>query len=123
MPSPDPSRLREGGRRKCRRAISNLGRASYIPKMTATDPRSFLYRDTLDPDAALRLTANALSRADDGELYLQYKRSEAFGFDDGRPGKSSISCLTHMMMRVSSHELLRVRPRAHRLLRRAWPIF
>ena len=26
-----------------------------------TDPRSFLYRDTLDPDAALRLTANALA--------------------------------------------------------------
>jgi hypothetical protein len=31
--------------------------------------RSFLYRDTLDPEAALRLTASALSRAD-GELFL-----------------------------------------------------
>ena len=52
--------------------------------MTAiTDPRRFLYRD-LDPDAAQRLTAEALGRADDGELYLQYRRSEAFGFDDGR---------------------------------------
>ena len=47
------------------------------------DPRSFLYRD-LDPDAARRLTVDALARADDGELYLQYARSEAFGFDDGR---------------------------------------
>jgi hypothetical protein len=45
--------------------------------------RSFLYRDTLDPEAALRLTASALSRADDGELYLQYKRSEAFGSTTG----------------------------------------
>ena len=50
---------------------------------TSPDPRRFLYRD-LDPDAAQRLTARALGKADDGELYLQYRRSEAFGFDDGR---------------------------------------
>ncbi len=50
----------------------------------ATDPRSFLYRDDLDPETARSLVAEALSRADDGELYLQYKKSEAFGFDDGR---------------------------------------
>jgi TldD protein len=49
------------------------------------DPRRFLYRpDGLDPDGALRLTAEALSRCDDGELYLQYTASESFGFDDGR---------------------------------------
>ena len=52
--------------------------------MTYQDPRSFLYRDQLTPEAALRLTAESLGRADDGELYLQYRRSEAFGFDDGR---------------------------------------
>src|SRR4029453_3811628 len=52
--------------------------------MTA-DPRRFLYRpDGLDPDAARRLTAEALKSCDDGELYLQYIASEAFGFDDGR---------------------------------------
>jgi len=50
-----------------------------------TDPRSFLYRpDGLDPDTAKRLTADALKRCDDGELYLQYAASESFGFDDGR---------------------------------------
>lgn len=49
-----------------------------------TDPRAFLYRDGLDPDAAVRLTADALGQAEDGELYLQYRKSEAFGFDDGR---------------------------------------
>lgn len=50
-----------------------------------TDPRRFLYRDgALDPDAALRLTAETLKGCDDGELYLQYIASEAFGFDDGR---------------------------------------
>ena len=48
-----------------------------------TDPRRFLYRD-LDPDAALRLTAQTLGGCDDGELYMQYVASEAFGFDDGR---------------------------------------
>ena len=51
----------------------------------STDPRRFLYRpDGLDPDAALRLTADALKGCDDGELYLQYTASESFGFDDGR---------------------------------------
>jgi TldD protein len=49
------------------------------------DPRRFLYRDqALDPDGALRLTADALKGCDDGELYLQYVASESFGFDDGR---------------------------------------
>jgi TldD protein len=51
----------------------------------STDPRRFLYRDQqLDPDGALRLTAQALKGCDDGELYLQYIASESFGFDDGR---------------------------------------
>jgi TldD protein len=49
------------------------------------DPRRFLYRtDALDPEGALRLTADALKGCDDGELYLQYLASESFGFDDGR---------------------------------------
>ncbi|HZF43478.1 MAG TPA: metalloprotease TldD [Sphingomonadaceae bacterium] len=54
--------------------------------MTSTaDPRRFLYRDgQLDPDGALRLTAEALRDCDDGELYLQYSASESFAFDDGR---------------------------------------
>jgi TldD protein len=51
--------------------------------MTAADPRSFLYR-SLDPDGARRLAARHLAGHDDGELYLQYSTSEAFGFDDGR---------------------------------------
>jgi TldD protein len=51
--------------------------------MTALDPRRFLYR-TLDADGAQRLASKHLSTHDDGELYLQYSASEAFGFDDGR---------------------------------------
>jgi TldD protein len=50
-----------------------------------TDARGLLYRPgLLDPDAARRLTADALKACDDGELYLQYRASESFGFDDGR---------------------------------------
>ncbi|HEX3422195.1 MAG TPA: metalloprotease TldD [Sphingomicrobium sp.] len=51
--------------------------------MTAPDPRGFLYRN-LDPEAARELARKHLSAHDDGELYLQYAASEAFGFDDGR---------------------------------------
>src|SRR5215207_3309854 len=50
-----------------------------------TDPRRFLYSEgALDPDEASRLAARHLAHCDDGELYLQYSASEAFGFDDGR---------------------------------------
>ncbi len=52
--------------------------------MSYTDPRRFIYRNDLDPDAARRLTADALKRCDDGELFLQYAASESFSFDDGR---------------------------------------
>jgi len=51
--------------------------------MSTADPRRFIYR-SLDPDAAQRLATRHLSPCDDGELYLQYTASEAFGFDDGR---------------------------------------
>ena len=51
--------------------------------MTAADPRRFLYRN-IDPDGARRLATTHLQGHDDGELYLQYSASEAFGFDDGR---------------------------------------
>jgi len=50
----------------------------------STDPRHFIYRDTLDPELAARLAARTLGSCDDGELYLQYHASESFGFDDGR---------------------------------------
>ena len=51
--------------------------------MTGLDPRNFLYR-SLDPQEARRLAARHLAAHDDGELYLQYRVGEAFGFDDGR---------------------------------------
>jgi TldD protein len=49
------------------------------------DVRKFLYREgALDPDGARQLTHDALKHCDDGELYLQYRATESFGFDDGR---------------------------------------
>ncbi|MDE2303061.1 MAG: metalloprotease TldD [Sphingomonadales bacterium] len=49
------------------------------------DPRALLYRPgALDPDEARALVRRTLRSCDDGELYLQYVASEAFGFDDGR---------------------------------------
>ncbi len=51
--------------------------------MTKPDPRSLLYRQ-LDPADAQALARETLSNCDDGELYMQFTASEAFGFDDGR---------------------------------------
>ncbi|HWU02743.1 MAG TPA: metalloprotease TldD, partial [Novosphingobium sp.] len=49
------------------------------------DPRSLLYRSgQLSPDEAQGLVRRALSSCEDGELFLQFTASEAFGFDDGR---------------------------------------
>jgi len=68
------------------------------------DPRQFLYRDQLDPEEAKRLTATALDHADDGELYLQYARSEAFGFDDGRLKTASYDTHSGFGLRAVSGE-------------------
>ena len=70
----------------------------------AADPRSFLYREGFDPDAAQALTAEALARADDGELYLQYRKAEAFGFDDGRLKTASYDTHAGFGLRAVSGE-------------------
>jgi TldD protein len=52
---------------------------------TLPDPRTLLYRPgQLSPDEARGLAQSTLKNCDDGELYLQFIASEAFGFDDGR---------------------------------------
>ncbi|TXC72363.1 metalloprotease TldD [Sphingomonas ginsenosidivorax] len=72
--------------------------------MIAADPRSFLYR-TLDPEQAQALTAKALGQADDGELYLQYRKAEAFGFDDGRLKTASYDTTSGFGLRAVSGEM------------------
>ena len=71
----------------------------------AADPRSFLYRDTLDPEQAQALTVKALGKADDGELYLQYRKAEAFGFDDGRLKTASYDTSSGFGLRAVSGEM------------------
>jgi TldD protein len=71
----------------------------------AANPRSFLYRDTLDPEQAQALTAKALGKADDGELYLQYRKAEAFGFDDGRLKTASYDTSSGFGLRAVSGEM------------------
>lgn len=69
------------------------------------DPRAFLYRDgMLDPDTARRLSADLLSKAEDGELYLQYRKTEAFGFDDGRLKTASFDTDAGFGLRAVSGE-------------------
>ncbi len=51
--------------------------------MTTPDPRSLLYRQ-LSPEEAQVIVRETLKDCDDGELYMQFIASEAFGFDDGR---------------------------------------
>ncbi|MEH3045956.1 metalloprotease TldD [Sphingomonas adhaesiva] len=70
-----------------------------------TDPRSFLYRDTLNPEAAQQLTAAVLAKADDGELFLQYRKAEAFGFDDGRLKTASYDTNAGFGLRAVSGEM------------------
>jgi TldD protein len=73
---------------------------------TLSDPRRFLYRDgNLDPATAQRLTAQLLGQCDDGELYLQYSASEAFGFDDGRLKTADYSTHTGFGLRGVSGEM------------------
>ena len=44
----------------------------------------FFERHALDRGQAERITAQALERADDGELFLEYRESEGINLDDGR---------------------------------------
>jgi TldD protein len=71
-----------------------------------TDPRRFLYRDgALDSASAQRITAQLLGKCEDGELYLQYRANEAFGFDDGRLKTADYSTETGFGLRGVSGEM------------------
>ena len=44
----------------------------------------FFTRTGMDRDRVLGTVREALAGADDGELFLEYRQSESFSFDDGR---------------------------------------
>ena len=50
----------------------------------ATTDKLFFETGGLPLAAAERLVRDALARADDGELFLEYRASEALAFDDGK---------------------------------------
>ena len=49
-----------------------------------TDDAFRPFETDLDEDAALSLLREATAGADDGELFLERRRSEVLAFDDGR---------------------------------------
>ena len=52
--------------------------------MSLSSPRFQPFDTLLDHDDALKTLRAAVSGADDGELFLERRRSESLGFDDGR---------------------------------------
>lgn len=52
--------------------------------MSALATTDTLFFDKIDREDAARLTANALTGADDGELFLEYRESETLSLEDGR---------------------------------------
>jgi TldD protein len=44
----------------------------------------FFTRSGMDEDRVVTLVGDALSGADDGELFMEYRQAEALAFDDGR---------------------------------------
>ena len=64
----------------------------------------FFSRTDLDQSRAQKVLDDALKGADDGELYLEYSRSESFVFDDGRLKNASYDASQGFGMRVVSEE-------------------
>ena len=48
------------------------------------DAQNILFNAALAPDTALNITKEALTGADDGELFLEHSESESLVFDDGQ---------------------------------------
>jgi TldD protein len=64
-----------------------MGRLAHAPKPgdpAMPQPRFRPFETALDPDAALGVLRDAVAGADDGELFLERRRSESLLFDDGR---------------------------------------
>ena len=59
---------------------------------------------TLDRDAAHRLTAQGLANSDDGELFLEYRESEAISLDDGRIRSASFDTTLGFGLRAVAGE-------------------
>lgn len=72
--------------------------------MTALDTTDRLFFRELDPREATRILATALAGAEDGELFLEYRESEATSLDDGRIRTASFDTTRGFGMRAVSGE-------------------
>ena len=66
----------------------------------------FFTRTGLDRGAVQRITGDALKGADDGELYLEYRLSESFVFDDGRMKSASFDTTQGFGLRAVAGEAI-----------------
>ncbi|MDP7540525.1 MAG: metallopeptidase TldD-related protein, partial [Alphaproteobacteria bacterium] len=64
----------------------------------------FFERTGMNPRRVETLVSDALSGADDGELYLEYRQSESFAYDDGRLKSASFDTTQGFGLRAVSGE-------------------
>ena len=72
--------------------------------MAQDDPSIFFTDTELDRDRTERIVADALSDCDDGELFLEYRQSEALVFDDGRLKSASFDTTQGFGLRAVAGE-------------------
>ncbi len=66
----------------------------------------FFTKTGLDRGAVERITADALKGADDGELFLEYRLTESFVFDDGRMKSASFDTTQGFGLRAVAGEAI-----------------
>ena len=71
---------------------------------SATADRLFFEQAELDRDRVARIVGNALERTDDGELFLEYRQSEAISFDDGKLKSASFDTTQGFGLRAVAGE-------------------
>src|SRR5918912_543021 len=76
---------------------------SSMSRLAETDIL-FFERAGLDRDRTQRLVADALAGSDDGELFLEYRLSEAISVDDGRVKSASYDAAQGFGLRAISGE-------------------
>ena len=72
--------------------------------MAQDDPSIFFTDTELDRDRTERIVADALTDCDDGELFLEYRQTEALVFDDGRLKSASFDTTQGFGLRAVAGE-------------------
>src|SRR5947199_1200861 len=78
---------------------------SRQPEFPMSQPNDlFFTRTGMDRDRVQATVDDALKNADDGELFLEYRQSESFAFDDGRLKAATFDTLQGFGLRAVSGE-------------------